>query len=526
MTEGGRRDDGRVSLWVRLSQAVAIGTGMALLGTMACDTVARIPTEDRTFRNLHPVTISPHDAGETGCGAIDGNEGGVLSMVFLDNDGRPIKPGQDVERGSVELTSDDVSFDGGRLYAFPDVECPDSSICPGTISCSEVSGGAMRCSESTGVFTRGTPEFVGAEPASQAFGVAMADVGRWGGRYHADFNGLFEFNEDGENRELDQPRDDTVAVDLGGHRINALRDLANEWGRLSDYVVEDEREAYFGYWLFGGPSEEVSSQLAGGAWTQDPSTATNAISNHAFREGRAGVYNSLIRIIQDAYGSDPVVSEVEEKHLLFLVAGYDERRDSTVDEVIAAAISNGVSVSVVQVDAEIPEPAHLRDDLRYYREQYGSPCSSDDECANYEVCREPVRYANSRHTDDPQDVVWPESDFHTDGDHYCLPGYDENGRVGPIEEYKRLACETGGSYSYVTDVGRAVIAQPMVSQLWAPEAAWAVEIGIGEHPAETVTGESYLLETTLNVNIGRNQSYRFDRGSSSDPDTREVFFAP
>lgn len=536
MTEGGRRDDGRVSWMVRLSQVVAVVTGLALLATMACDTVARIPTEDRTFRHLYPVTISPHDVGEApeegepGCGTLGDTSvnPAVMSMVLLDDNREPIKPGEEVERVDVALDRDNISLDGGTLYSIPDVPCEDHSLCSGELRCDPVEDvDGNRCQESSDVFVVGDPEFAGEEPDSQAFGVAVADVGRWGGRYHDVFEGKYEFDPDDDNRPLGFPIEDDVAMDSGGHRINALRDVASEWARLSNYVVEREREAYFGYWLFQDSSAQVRSQIPGGQqWTQDPDVATDVVQQGPFSTGRAGVYNSMIRIMNDAYINDGVVAEVDEKHLLFLVAGYDEHRSNTVDDVIEVANANDIAVSVVQVDDEIAEPSYLRDDEEYYRDQYGSPCSDDSLCANYETCREPKQYAESEHTNDPSDVVWPDAQSgHSPGDKYCLPDYDDKGRVGPILEYQRLACATGGSYNYVPDVGRSVIADPMIGQLWAPEAAWEFGIDFERHPQRTDSGEAYLLETELDVTIGRSQDHRFEIGTETNSDTREVFFA-
>lgn len=438
-----------------------------------------------------------------------------LELLLYDHDDSEIPA-----TSGFDLEADDFEFGKTTLYAVPDVDCTsDDVLCPGDLSCDSSPDGVDRCQARTGLSAASAPNFIGAQPDSQAFGVAVADVGRWEGRYHSNFQGLYEFDESGQNRELAHPVDNNVAVDPGGHRINALRDLAGEWGRLSDALDEDGRGAYFGYWLFGGPSGEVVPELTNGGWTQDPAAASNVIDQHQFREGQAGVYNSMIRIIQDYYEGASEVSGVEDKHLLFLVAGYDERRDNTVDEVIEFAGMSDVRVSVAQVDGEIPVPAHLRDDERYYRDQYDSPCTSSDQCANYEACREPTPYTDSANTDDPGDIVWPDPEFHTPGNRYCLPDYDENGRVGPIEEYRRLACETGGNYAYVPEVGHTAIGEPMIGLLWASEAAWEIDIALGHNPS---SADASLLETVMNV--ADEPLLSMELGDGTDPDRRRALF--
>lgn len=120
--------------------------------------------------------------------------------------------------------------------------------------------------------------------------------------------------------------------------------------------------------------------------------------------------------------------------------------------------------------------------------------------------------------------MWPNPESHTPGDRYCLPEYDENGRVGPIADYHRLACETGGNYHYVTEVGRTPIAGPLISAMWSPEAAWAVAVDIDDHPPNT--GDPYLLDTTMDVTIDRTQRLRMTLGGDTiEDDRRQVFFS-
>ena len=449
--------------------------------------------------------------GTEQCGSVD--NGGTLKLQFRgEND--------TLLTGSSGLTIDDIDFDAARFYAIPDVDCAgDASACPDGFSCEPSPDGIDRCVLDTELSATSSPDFAGLRPASQAFGVAVADVGRWEGRHHPDFGGLFEFNEDGDNRELMQPNDETVAVDSGGQRIHALRDLASTWGQLSDHVKEEGRDAYFGHWLFGDSSQEVSPQLFDVTWTQEADIAANVIQNHQLREGRAGVYNSMIRIIEDAYADDPTISGVEDKHLLFLVAGYDERRQNRVQDVIHIANTYDVRVSVVHVDAAVTVPENLRDDEHYYLDQYGSPCVSSNECANYETCREPIAYTNLATTDDPEDILWPDPQLHSPGDSYCLPDYDRYGRVGPIEDYRRLACETGGIYAYVPEAGRTAIAEPLISALLATEAAWEIDIDFTQAPPSP---GAYLLETVMN--LPGDVSLPLVLGDHSRPDSRPALF--
>lgn len=536
MTEGGSRNNGRSLLSTRLWKwAVTAAAAALFVGVAGCDTVAQIPFSDRSFQEVQPVYLMPQDFGtpsdsgqvqnfEELCGPLDGGESATMNMVFLDSDREPIKPDEDIGGQAVDPGSDDVTFDGGHLYSLPDLDCDDDDLAVdcGQFSCSSV-GDESRCRESTSVNASGTVEFVGAEPDSQALAVVMPNIGRWEGRYHTDFEDLYEFDEDGDNRSLDGPRDDSVAVDSDGNRFTSLGDLASDWERLSEYVLNHERQVKFGFWLFGEDNAQVTSMIAAAGpgddvWTEDASRADDAVDAvPRADEGRAGIYNSVIRVIQDGFGADG--ADVDEAHLLLLVPGYDERRQNDVIDVVNTAHDHDVAISVIQVDSALDEPDHVRDDREYYRDQ--TPCTGADECANYEDCREPIRYVDSPSTNDPDDVVWPEDG--EVGQTFCLPDYDANGRVGPIEEYQRLACATGGSYTYVPDADRGLMHDPLRGWLWNAEAAWAVDVDIGELGNRTEPESAYLLETVLDVNLHGNERYRFDLEGS---DSRTQFFTP
>lgn len=108
---------------------------------------------------------------------------------------------------------------------------------------------------------------------------------------------------------------------------------------------------------------------------------------------------------------------------------------------------------------------------------------------------------------------------------------DENGRVGPIEDYQRLACETDGGYIYVKSP------QALRRRMeWLPltmDGLWKVDAVIGVvDNGQLVSGRPYGVQVDFSVDVGdTTRSFLF--GQAGDPvagrddddqDTRAVIF--
>jgi hypothetical protein len=106
---------------------------------------------------------------------------------------------------------------------------------------------------------------------------------------------------------------------------------------------------------------------------------------------------------------------------------------------------------------------------------------------------------------------------------------DANGRTGPIGEYARVACETGGQYLYVQDP-RALgdVFDLMVNLLGG---TWKVDLGVGALSAATTNGP-YRLGAGLTINLdNRNKNASFSPlgrqtayGLIETDDSRPVIF--
>ncbi len=465
-----------------------------------------LPDADNTtpggpqLRTVQPFGIRPQGSQ---CGDLSSGEAS-MSLVLLDDHGRPVTDG-----------GVDLSFSDGRLYSLPDVECGD---CGGSLSCEAHQEIGDRCGVDTGLSITDGPTPIGTQPQSQAIAVAISDVGRWRGWYSGDFAGYHEFNPNGPNEALRNDPIQEVAVDRDHIRETALRDMADDWGRLVDRVSDDGREALFGLWTYGEISSEVISRIensdpSGSMWTTEPVVAETASGTAmpSVRQGRSDIYNSIIEILDQGFAADAEAGSAEEQSLVVIVSGHDERQRADVDQVIGTANSLGVSVSIVQVDAP-RNVDYLRDDWVYYEEQ--SPCSSDGDCANFEECREPTRYTTNSSTDDEFDVDYPTADQL--GNSYCLPAYDENGRIGPIAEFDRLACETGGSYTYVPAADRTGIHNPLQGAVFAAEAAWEFDFSIDDVAAYDPGASAHFLEATLEATMGTAAEFSFTHDGNLD----------
>ncbi len=540
MTEGSTKDRGRfLSVGPTLLVAGTLLAGASIFSAMACETIARIPFSDRTFRDIQPVSVTPAGGQCDDVAGIASDGDATMRMVFLDNSNEPIKPGEEVDRAFVEPQQSDLGFSGGRLYSLPDLACADDASC-GNLNCMDIDPDdddlGDRCQRDTGVSVGSQPVFVGEDHASQAIAVGISEVGRWRGWYSGDFSGYHVFDEEGTNELLRNDPIREIAVDHDGNRETALRDMDDDFETLTEYVDSDDREAHFGLWTFGESSSEVRSRVedpnpSGSMWTTEPVVATSAVGSlPSVRQGRSDVYNSIMEVLDQGFQNNPDLGnpdDIDHKALVFIVSGYDERKRQSVDDVINLANQLDVEISIVQVD-EPRDMEYLRDDWVYYEDD--DPCTDDSECANFESCRPPIRYTTSSSTNDVGDVDFPRQDDIDSS--FCLPNYeaDEEGmaRIGPIGDYNRLACETGGSYTYVPASDRALIHNPLQGLIWSGEAAWEIDFSIDDYgriePNGEGAGRAHLLETTLDVTIGRLNTFSFENDGNRD--TRRAFFAP
>lgn len=533
MTHSSKRTRDRFPVSTRgTAVALAVLVAVSLLGITACDTVARIPFSDRNFQTIAPGAMNP--AGDSCEGIVGGNA--TKTMVFIDNFGEPIKHQEEVSLDFVDPGRDDVGFNDNVIFAFPDVTCGSDADCPTGTSCRSASGGANRCQTDTSITADSAPRFSEAnEPESQALVMAIADAGPWRGWYSSDLAGYYEFDPDQSEttgHQLSSTPVRSLAVDPDNRRGPAFNQLAGWWGDLQNYVDEDERDAYFGLWTFGESRGEVRSRMADvhqeeRTWSSNPSLAEAAVGEipRDPDAGRTNVYESMYNILDDAFDSQ-TVQAVDTANVVVVVPSHDEVRSMDADDVVAKVndVTAGgdidVSVTIIQVDSA-RDVSEIPDDWAYYTGEGAdqAPCSSDDDCQNFETCREPTWYVDDPNAISEDDVVFPREDER--GETFCMPDHDENGRIGPVADYARIACETGGAYHYLSDISRQVLEEQFRAQVWNLEANWELDVTLDDE----LDGQANFLQTTMDITIGNERSYDFERDSSGR-DRRRVFFTP
>ncbi|MFU8804229.1 MAG: hypothetical protein ACNA8W_10500, partial [Bradymonadaceae bacterium] len=198
-------------------------------------------------------------------------------------------------------------------------------------------------------------------------------------------------------------------------------------------------------------------------------------------------------------------------------------QNHTADTVIARAKAAGVRLFIVHLDPSLKDE-FLRDDYRYYENQ--SPCADDSACLNFEECRLPERYSDPGAVG----VTYPMDHADNPEARYCLPARDENGRIGPVEDYSRMACETEGGYIYVPS------SQGLRSRGdWLPlvlDGLWEVDLLISEADRGNLfPDQPFKLQTQMGIQLGADRrAYDFSQeggqaGEDDDGnDSRPVFF--
>lgn len=511
------------------------------------------PGPSRQIQSIRPTGVRTLAGGDCR-GIIDQ---GTLKMVLMGDDRLPIKQGDELEAGVFELSSDRISFENGRVFSFPDQSCVGGT-CQNGMQCGAPPTGLEhlgdRCSGSAGLGLVGEPRFVGAEPEKQALAIVMSNEGRWRGWLSHDVGGLFPVRADGTplpNSQRDLGPNPGRAADNTTMRYGGARQFSQDLMELSNYVAGQDREVLYGFWTFSESIAATDSwvgKLAGDyvPWTRRHELMNQAIDTAAdlpaAQNDRANIYYNAINILEEAFQAPPAAGEaghdpdhwywslldgVEKKKMILIVGGPDEYRQSanSVEALIGLAQQTGTEIHVVHADPPM-DVSLLRDDPKYYEEQ-SVGCASDSECKNFEECRIPQFFCDADRADACTSVAFPADT----NKKVCLPARDDNGRTGPIQDYQRLACETGGSYSYLPVMTAHLLYNRISGIPYEEEAGWEIDFAIDQ--ADSLEGgEPYSLAGELEIEFGRRATYQFsqfgrvggDVGVPSSWDTRLIFF--
>lgn len=510
-----------------------------LFAATACDTVALISFQNREFAGIEsPGFTAP--AGSCG-GLEDGTA--TLRFVLMADDQTPIRPGDVVNKQAIPaLTSAEVELEDSALFELPDVACSAGDCRLGEMTCGTAPGqqaSQNRCFDTTSVSLAGDIQFESDVTTPQLFGVLFENAGSTEGWLPRDVGELYpDWDEDGTAEgQTDSGPLPARASDSASRRKAALTVLLTNWETAAEAALAENRTTQFGLWEFKGTvADDVVSLVdeatpGDTAWTSQYDIANRARENFTQVVGsRANVYQSALHVLDTAYA--PTEYNGHEKTLVIFVDGPDDLRfpQYSANAVIQRATDLGVRIFIAHLDAaqepttQGGTPVH-RDDPEYWSntvegEQIQSPCASDADCKNFESCVVPTSYSSS-----PNGAV----EITPGGDMYCMPRRDENGRIGPIDEYARIACATDGGYIYVKDPAAL---RPRLD--WLPftmDGLWKTDVTIDDFANRTLpSGEAYKLQTTLRVTIaGRAQSIDFSQsgeaGTTEDAsDNRSILF--
>ena len=534
---------------------------MAPVALSSCTDVSPFHADWLPFTSNHMVSVSPSGvAPQSGSCSGGFDDTYAMQLVLLDTDHKALKAGDEVgstfagdeddyEYDVYEATDQpppvpfeaEAGIEAGSLYSLPDVTCGSDADCPSGYAC-----GGARESSRCGVFTdlnSGQIEYSeDNEPESQALVVAMAHTGAWRGWGPMEMDGHYPYSSDAatpvdSGQPLDVTPSSARAVDFEYRRTNALTMLADAWDNLQGHVDEEDREAYFGLWTFAeNPPGQTTSQVADvrddqAFWTDRGDEAIRAVDElrHDADNHRANVYASLLDVLDDAFDDPAVAGELDAARVVVVVPGHDEVRENTADDVIERIndLSNqtgtDISMTIVQVDGA-RDVSEIPDDWAYYTESGANqaPCTGDQDCHNFETCREPTWYTSDPDADSEADVAYPRADER--GETFCMPDYDENGRLGPIEDYHRIGCETGGAYYYVPQISQQLLEEYFIAQVWEMEASWQFDFQFQQDVESSGVSSAVLLETELQVVGPRaTEVYSFQR-EREDRDRRRVLF--
>jgi len=513
----------------------AISAGMVLgltSGSLGCDTVALISFQERAFTRVEAIGMTPL------AGSCDGSTAKAeIRFVMIADDATAIRPNDIISNQLVNLTRDSVEITDSRLYELPDVECDTSScVYPGDgftcgIGTTTDDAKLRRCNRDLTVSV-GDVSFASDTDRPQLFAMIVENSGSLDGWLPSDV-GAYYVDWDGDGFAEGFPDVNLVvarATDRSKNRVVAFNQVANTWRDAARMAVNENRRTLFGMWQFSGSSTaDVRSLVAltpsGQVWTDQAATAISAVNQlETAGQRRANVYQAMSTVLEEAMADSEYANY--DKTVVVFVDGPDDLRLNAFNEarVIAAAKAVNARLFIVHVDPSVATQGieglpFFRDDPRYIEDQ--DPCSSEESCENFEECRRPLSYASTPNA--PVEISTNET--------YCLPKRDDNGRIGPIHAYQRIACETDGSYIYVTS------ATALRNRMqWLPhtmDGLWKVETTLDAFENRRVAaGEGFKVQGALRVGLGtRNLSFIMSQTGDeragtqfADQDTRGVLF--
>ena len=529
---------------LRLRRSWWLSAGIAsvcLWGATGCDTVALVSFQEREFSQIE----SPGFTATAGsCGAIEDGEA-TLRFVLLADDQSSIRPGEVVGKETIDtITADDLELNNSALFELPDLPCASNDDCRlAEMTCAVgpnvvESGNMDRCLKTSTVSLSGPVQFESDVTNAQLFGVMYENSGSLQGWLPSDVGALYpDWDNDGT---ADGGQDPGVVRGRASDQTNsskaALTILVTNFLQAAENALNEQRPTQFGLWQFSGNDVSGVNSLVNEVtpgdtvWMSSPGAESLRNSFDQITGTRANVYQAALEVLETGYA--PAEYEAYEKTLVLFVDGPDDLRlpQFSAQAVIERATELGVRIFIVHLDSaqdlttSAGDTQLHRDDPQYWRnrvdgEQIQTPCADGSECRNFESCVVPIGYASTS---------GGSVEIETD-DTYCMPRRNELGRLGPIDEYARIACATDGGYIYVKHPSA------LRSRMkWLPhtmDGLWKVNVRIDDLANSTVpSGEGYKLQTSVTATVGgRNDTFSFSQSGEAATDddaqdTRSVIF--
>ena len=511
--------------------------------------VVYLPVSDVAFTEVYSAGITPPASS---CEGTDGSA--IMRVALRTSEKAAITPDTVLDGATIDFGRDSITFSDSAIFDLPDSEC--DAGCAQSFSC--ITPPAIdeqdyeRCANNNaGLSASGDPRFVSKTDETQLFGVMLEFTTSWRGQLPEELTNLSpDFDGDGRgdlgaNIAL-QGFDNERATDRQDRRLDLVSTMATSaWNDVRSNALQAYgTETFFGFWTFGSSGAVTQSRVAALGSTADDTefvssngravAAINSVDGNEGDAAQAAIFESMVTVLGSTNGyAKPEFADAE-KILTVIVDGPDGLRlpDFDADRVIAAANAIAARVFIVHVDTPVQTTGTntstgdqidlFPDDPEYVEIQgAGFASEADCDCKNFESCRAVTQYGSQPGSTNDVPALANAANL------FCVPEYGEDGRIGPVDDYARIACATGGGYIYIPDIGD-IEAQAA----WLPYALdglWEIPVDVEAVSRGFVTaGEPYLLQTNLSVELGgdrRTYSHLPNPGANTPGDRRAVVFA-
>lgn len=358
--------------------------------------------------------------------------------------GLVIEPGLTLDAGSLAVRRP-------RVSTLTDTECTSDADCTGDFKCATAGmpGAPRQCTRQNPVTF--VPETIRAdfepgvnEDQQQLVGVLIENTAMLEGRLPTASGGLHD--ETGEKDLLTEP---TRASDPTRIHREAIKTFLVNLASVADPL----NTAATIFWYAGQVSAEarplIKERELEDHFENDLSLGESLIDGMPNPVPKpANLWQAVLAMIDKDFGLAKYAEH--EKFLFVFTDGPNEVWDpeATYEQVLQAAAQINLHIYIVHLDAAV-DPTLIRDLPTYWAGNdncqsdpgcmKAPACASDANCGSHEECRPAKIYSETAGGPVTETPV-----------SYCLPAWDAEGHLGPIDQYSDLACRTGGSYMYVT----------------------------------------------------------------------------